>query len=38
MPFTETQVEAKEKFKSDFMTSYLKNFTLSLDAQKVYAA
>lgn len=38
IPFTETQVNAKEKFKSDFMSSYLRNLTLSPEAQKIYNA
>ncbi len=38
IPFTESQVDAREKFKSDFMSSYLKNLTLSPEAQKVYQA
>lgn len=38
IPFTEAEVDAKERFASDFMSSYLKQFTLSPDAKKVYEA
>ena len=38
IPFTEAEVDAKERFASDFMSSYLKQFTLSPDAKRVYEA
>lgn len=36
IPFTEAEVDAKERFASDFMSSYLKQFTHSPDAKSVY--
>lgn len=38
IPFTEQQVEAREKFKSHFMTDFLKDKVRSLEAEKVYQA
>lgn len=38
IPFTESEVNAKEKFSSNFMSSYLKDLTLSSEAQRVYEA
>jgi len=38
IPFTEQQVEAREKFKSHFMTDFLKDKVRSPDAEKVYQA
>jgi len=38
IPFTEKQVDAKEKFESHFMIDFLKNKTLSPEAQSVYNA
>ena len=36
IPFTEQQVEAREKFKSHFMTDFLKDKVRSPEAEKVY--
>jgi hypothetical protein len=36
IPFTEAQVDAKEKFDSNFMSAFLKDKTLSAEAQAVY--
>lgn len=38
IPFTEQQVEAREKFKSHFMTDFLKDKVRSPEAEKVYQA
>ena len=38
IPFTEQQVEAREKFKSHFMNDFLKDKVRSLEAEKVYQA
>ena len=38
IPFTEQQVEAREKFKSRFMTDFLKDKVRSPEAEKVYQA
>jgi hypothetical protein len=38
IPFTPEQVDAKEKFESNFMSNLLKNRTLSAEAQAVYNA
>ena len=38
IPFTEQQVEAREKFKSHFMNNFLKDKVRSLEAEKVYQA
>jgi hypothetical protein len=35
IPFTEEQVDAKEKFESNFMSNFLKDRTLSAEAQSV---
>jgi hypothetical protein len=36
IPFTPEQVDAKEKFESNFMSNFLKDRTLSAEAQSVY--
>ena len=38
IPFTEQQVEARDNFKSHFMTDFLKDKVRSLEAEKVYQA
>ena len=38
IPFTEQQVEARERFKSHFMTDFLKDKVRSPEAEKVYQA
>jgi hypothetical protein len=38
IPFTEKQVAAKDKFESNFMSSFLKGRTLSVEAQSLYNA
>jgi hypothetical protein len=38
IPFTEKQVDAKEKFSSNFMSNFLKNRKLSAEAKAVYNA
>ena len=38
IPFTEQQVEAREKFKSHFMTDFLKDKVRSPEAETVYQA
>jgi hypothetical protein len=38
IPFTPEQVDAKEKFESNFMSDFLKDKTLSAEAQSVYNA
>lgn len=38
IPFTERQVEAREKFKSHFMSDFLKDKVRSPEAEKVYQA
>jgi hypothetical protein len=38
IPFTEQQVEAREKFKSHFMSDFLKDKVRSPEAEKVYQA
>ena len=38
IPFTEQQVEAREKFKSHFMTDFLEDKVRSPEAEKVYQA
>jgi hypothetical protein len=38
IPFTEKQVDAKDKFSSNFMSNFLKGRTLSAEAQLVYDA
>jgi hypothetical protein len=38
IPFTEKLVGAKDKFESNFMSNFLKNRTLSVEAQSVYKA
>jgi hypothetical protein len=38
IPFTEKEVDAKEKFESNFMSSFLKDKTLSVEAQSVLDA
>jgi hypothetical protein len=38
IPFTEEQVDAKEKFESNFMSNFLKGRTLSVEALAVYNA
>jgi hypothetical protein len=38
IPFTETQVDAKEKFESHYMSDFLKDKTFSLEAQSVLSA
>ena len=35
IPFTETEVDAKGRFESDFMVRYMKNLTFSGEAQAV---
>ncbi|MDR3302803.1 MAG: hypothetical protein LBS86_00125, partial [Treponema sp.] len=38
IPFTEKEVDAKEKFESNFMSNFLKDKTLSAEAQAVFDA